>query len=139
MKKVMLDTDVVNDFVLERAPFDVEAQEIFRHVARGTFAGYITSITPVNVFCFGRKAKGRDETLKALTKLLQILTVCVADKHILQNALASNITDYEDAVQHDCAVKGNLDLIVTRNLSDYKNATLPVYSPADFLNLLNTP
>jgi hypothetical protein len=57
----------------------------------------------------------------------------------MQNALLLNFNDYEDAVQHTCAEAENLDAIVTRNISDYKNATLPVYSPTEFLSLLNTP
>ncbi len=30
-------------------------------------------------------------------------------------------------------------IIVTRNVADYKNATLPVFSPIDFLNHLESP
>jgi hypothetical protein len=44
----------------------------------------------------------------------------------------------QDFVQHACAEAENLDAIVTRNLSDYKNARLPVYSPAEFLSQLKT-
>lgn len=138
MKRVLLDSDVILDFVLARKPFDAEAKEIFELLARQKFVGFMTSITPINVFYIGRKIKGASDTLKAIKRLL-LLEVCAADKNLLQNALASSITDYEDAVQHVCAERENLDLIVTRNLSDYQNATLPIYSPADFLNLLNTP
>lgn len=43
------------------------------------------------------------------------------------------ITDYEDAVQHASATASGLDAIVTRNIADYRRATLPVFTPADFL------
>ena len=130
---------MVIDFVVKRAPFDIEALEIFRLLGRGKFIGYMTSITPVNVFYVGRKIKGAADTRRSIKRLLDVLEVCIADKILLEKSLWSSITDYEDAVQHDCAVAEGLDAVVTRNLSDYKNATLPVYSPADFLNLLNTP
>lgn len=139
MKRVLIDSDVVIDFVLERQPFEIEAKEIFRHIARQKFDAYITSITPINVFYIGRKIKGQQDTLKAIKRLFDILEVITADKNLLQKSLSSKITDYEDAVQHACAEAESLDAIVTRNLSDYKNATLPVYSPTEFLNLLNTP
>lgn len=139
MKRVLIDSDVVIDFVLERQPFDTEAKKIFRLIARKTLVAYITSITPVNVFYIGRKIKGQQDTLKAIKRLLDILEVVTADKNLLEKSLSSKITDYEDAVQHACAEAENLDAIVTRNLADYKNATIPVYSPTDFLNLLNTP
>jgi predicted nucleic acid-binding protein len=138
MKKVLLDSDVVIDYVVKRQPFDIEALEIFRLLARGKFSGYITSITPINVFYIGRKIKGAEDARRAIKRLLDILEVLTADKDLLRNSLSSKITDYEDAVQHACAEAANLDAIVTRNLSDYKNATLPVYSPPEFLNLLKT-
>lgn len=139
MKKVLIDSDVILDYMLKRKPFDAEALEIFRLLARGVFVGYITSITPINVFYVGRKIKGAEDTRRAIKRLLDILEVLTAGKGLLQGSLSSKITDYEDAVQHACAEAESLDAIVTRNLADYKNASLPVYSPAEFLNLLKTP
>ncbi|HKC61998.1 MAG TPA: PIN domain-containing protein, partial [Pyrinomonadaceae bacterium] len=69
----------------------------------------------------------------------QTVHVSLIDHSILTGALASPITDYEDAVQHGAAIAGQLDAIVTRNLKDYKNATLPVFSPTDFLSQLTPP
>jgi predicted nucleic acid-binding protein len=136
MKKVLLDSDVVIDYVVKRQPFDTEALEIFRLLARGAFIGYITNITPINVFYVGRKIKGAEDTRRSIKRLLDILEVSVADRDLLHNSLSSKITDYEDAVQHACAEAEKLDAIVTRNLADYKNATITVYSPADFLKTL---
>jgi hypothetical protein len=48
-------------------------------------------------------------------------------------ALSLSFSDYEDAVQHASATASGLDAIVTRNLTDYKGATLPVFSPANSL------
>ena len=39
-----------------------------------------------------------------------------------------------DAVMAETALRENMDCIVTRNLSDYQNAPLPVYAPQEFLN-----
>jgi len=62
--------------------------------------------------------------------------ICTAETVILQKALISLITDYEDAVQHECAVAENLDAIVTRNAKDFKNAVIKIYSPTEFLQVL---
>ncbi|MEJ7700500.1 MAG: PIN domain-containing protein [Pyrinomonadaceae bacterium] len=42
------------------------------------------------------------------------------------------ITDYEDAVQHECAMAENFDAIVTRNTKEYKSSSITVYSPTEF-------
>jgi predicted nucleic acid-binding protein len=137
--RVLLDNDVTLDYVLKRPPAAVEAKEIFERLKRGEIDVFIAPITPVNVFYIVRKLKGKDSAFQAIKDLFKAVKVCTINKGLMQAALKSNFTDYEDAVQHACAEAENLDAIVTRNISDYKNAVLPVYSPAQFLNLLKTP
>lgn len=74
--------------------------------------------------------------MKELEKLLRIVKICSVNSSMLQAAINSPITDYEDAVQHECALAENLDAIVTRNTKDYKNASIKVYSPTEFLAAL---
>ena len=76
--------------------------------------------------------------MQELEKLLKLVKICPIDSDNLQSAITSPITDYEDAVQHECAVAENLDAIVTRNIKDYKNASLKVYSPSEFIQFLQT-
>jgi predicted nucleic acid-binding protein len=134
--RVLLDSDVVLDFVLERKPFVEAAGELFELIAQGACDGYISGITLINVFYITRKAKGIDKARQAVSDLLTAFQISPITHMILEDALALPFTDYEDAVQHASATASNLDAIVTRNLDDYKNATLPVYSPLDFLNQL---
>jgi len=134
--RVLLDSDVVLDFVLEREPFVEAVGELFELIAQGACDGYISGITPVNVFYLMRKAKGVDKARQAIGDLLIAFQVCAITHTVLEDAFALPFADYEDAVQHASAAAIGLDAIVTRNLNDYKNASLPVYSPTDFLNHL---
>ena len=136
MTRILLDTDINLDFVLARQPFFVEAKEIFLQLAQSKFEAYIADITAINIYYFGRKEKGRDDTSKELEKLLRFVKICSANSTILQKAINSPISDYEDAVQHECAAAENLDAIVTRNARDYNNASIKIYSPAEFLQIL---
>ncbi len=137
--RVLLDTDVVLDYLLEREPFAQTAGRLFALNVQGVFDGYISSITPINVFYIGRKFLERDQLRQALKDLLLTMRVCPITHAVLSQAFALPLTDYEDAVQCAAAMASNLDVIVTRNLKDYKNATLPVFSPADFFNQLTSP
>lgn len=136
--RVLIDTNVILDYVLERQPFHHEAEEIVLRVAKKDFVGYVSSITPVNVYYTGRKLKGRDDTIKVVRRLLRLFEVCAADKKVLQNAFLLNFSDYEDAVQHECAVAENLDAIITRSTKDHKNSSVKVYLPGEFLQFLQT-
>jgi predicted nucleic acid-binding protein len=137
--RVLFDTDLVLDLVLDREPFADAAAAVFTLHENGRIRGYISGITMVNVFYLTRKSKGISGARKAVEELLATLSVCPLDQLVLENAHRLTFTDYEDAVQHACATASGLDAIVTRNLADYKNATLPVFSPADFLNQLTPP
>jgi predicted nucleic acid-binding protein len=139
MMRVLLDTDVVLDHLLERVPFAETAGKLLELNVLGAFDGYISAITPINIFYIGRKFMGRDELRQALQDLLLAVHVCSTTHDILSQAFGLPFADYEDAVQHACATANNLEAIVTRNLEDYKNATLPVFSPTEFLNQLTSP
>lgn len=137
--RILLDTDITLDYIQQRTPFEAEANLVFASLVRREFVGYLAPITINNAFYFARKSGGIANAKIAVEDLLKIVEICSINKSTFENALLLNISDYEDAIQHVCAQNENLDAIVTRNISDYKNATLPVYSPTEFLNLLNTP
>jgi predicted nucleic acid-binding protein len=134
--RVLLDTDVIIDFLLERKPFFQAASDLLELNANGAFDAYISSITPINVFYIGRKIVGTARTRQGIDDLLKLVRVSPIDDSCLIRALGLPFADYEDAVQHASATAEGLDAIVTRNLDDYKNATLQVFSPADFLKRL---
>jgi predicted nucleic acid-binding protein len=137
--RVLLDTDVVLDVMLARLPFAQTAAQLLDLADKGLFEAYISSITPINIFYVARKAKSIGDLKQALSRLLKAVRVCAIDHSMLTSGLSLPFTDYEDAVQHAAATASQLDAIVTRNLKDYKNATLPIFSPTDFLNQLVPP
>jgi predicted nucleic acid-binding protein len=137
--RVLLDTDVVIDVMVARLPFAKVSARLLDLAEKGMFEAYISSITPINIFYVARKTKDAGDLREVLRRLLQTVRVCPIDHSALTVALDLPFADYEDAVQHAAATAVELDAIVTRNLKDYSNATLLVYSPADFLNQLTSP
>jgi predicted nucleic acid-binding protein len=131
--RVLFDTDIIFDFLLEREPFFQAARDLMLRNTNGQFEGYISSITPINLFYHGRKIVGAAQIRQGIGDLLKLVRVCPITHACLMQALSLSFTDFEDAVQHSSAVASGLDAIVTRNLKDYKNASLPVFSPTDFL------
>ncbi|MDQ2974324.1 MAG: PIN domain-containing protein [Acidobacteriota bacterium] len=136
--RVLFDTDVVLDLVLDRQPFVLVAAELFELHEQGRIDIFVSAITPINVFYITRKNKGLDKARRAIDELLSSVMVCPIDQPILVKAQKTAFKDFEDSVQHTCAAESGLDAIVTRNLDDYEHATLPVFSPPDFLNKLQT-
>ena len=131
--RVLLDTNIVLDFILKRPPFDVDAKEIFVCAARKQITVYVSPITPINVFYTTRKEKGKDIAFQSIEKLLKIVRLTKSDIYFFQSALTLNFNDYEDAIQCACAVAENLDTIVTRDTKDFANSPILIYSPTEFL------
>ena len=131
--RVLLDTDVVLDLLLDRAGFADNAAAIWKANEQGQIDAYISAITSVNVFYIARKIKGADKARQAVVELLAALRVCTLDYAILQAALSLPMADFEDAVQVASAMSYQLDTVITRNVDDYKNATLDVLTPSEFL------
>jgi predicted nucleic acid-binding protein len=137
--RVLLDTDVILDVITARVPFAQEAGELLDLNEQGAFEAYISALTPLNVFYIARRAKSAANLRESVKELLQAVKVCPLNDAILNAAFALPFKDYEDAVQHCCATAAGLDAIVTRNVRDYKNSLLPVFTPAEFLSHLKSP
>ncbi len=136
MMRVLLDTNVVLDYLLARDPFAQIATEILLAAENVEFEPFVSAITPVNLYYIARKLRGDAEARKAVKGLLAICQIAITDRAILFDALALPMKDYEDAVQTASARAVSLDAIVTRNLDDYANADFSILTPAEFLTQL---
>jgi predicted nucleic acid-binding protein len=136
--RVLLDTDVILDFLLEREPFFEAASELLELNANGIFDAHISGITPINVFYLGRKVVGAAKIRQGITDLLKLVRISSVTHESLERALDLPFADFEDAVQHAIATSSGLEAIVTRNLGDYKNASLQVFSPKGYIEKLKS-
>ena len=134
--RVLFDTNIVLDFLLERELFLPEALALFTAHDQKKIDAFVSAITPVNIFYIIRKEAGLQKAVEAVAAILDTLDVCIINKKILQDAAQLPVADYEDAVQIASAQLQGLEAIITRDLKDYKNSPLPVYSPSDFIALL---
>lgn len=131
--RVLLDTNVILDFLLDREPFAQAAADLWQANEDGDIDAYVSAMTPVNVFYIARKFRGSEEARRVVSGLLAACRIAPLDYQVLSQALALPFKDYEDAVQHASATGSQLEAVITRNPGDFQGATLPVYAPAEFL------
>jgi predicted nucleic acid-binding protein len=135
--RVLIDTDVVLDLLLQRADFFADAFAVWQAGDQRRYERFIAAITPINVAYIGRKLIGAAAARRAVGELLAATAVCAVDDAVLLDAYQSGMTDFEDAVQVAAARRSQIDLIVTRNTSHYREALLPALTPAAFLEYLS--
>ena|SRR4028118_1549831 len=130
--RVLIDTNVVLDFLQEREPFAENAARLFERIDAGEIEGFIAATTITNIYYIVRKAAGAIVAQDAITQVLTDLNICVVDRNVLEQAIALNFRDFEDAVQYVCGVVNSVDAIVTRDASGFVGVEIPVMSPGDF-------
>ena len=134
--KVLFDTNVVLDALLERKPFADVALRLFAKVERGEITGYLGATTITTIYYLAAKALSSSDATTHLRNLLLLFEVAPVNRLVIQQALNAGFSDFEDAVLSLAAVQIGADAIVTRNGRDFKKSTLPVYVPEELLAAL---
>ena len=131
--KVLLDTNVILDIVLERHPFDQAATAVLQAMRENDSVLFVTATTITDLYYVARKAKGHTVALNFIVDLLEFVDIAGVDKEVITCALRSQILDFEDAIQESAARVQNIDVIVTRNVVDFTQSLVEIQSPESFL------
>jgi predicted nucleic acid-binding protein len=131
--RVLFDTNVVLDVLLKREPWVTEAAAIWQANDEGRITGHILASALTDVFYVARRQKGIKAARAAILTCLEAFEVCTVDRQTLERAVALPGNDFEDNLQIAGASAVGLDAIVTRNKSDFREATMPVLTPMELL------
>jgi predicted nucleic acid-binding protein len=133
--RVLFDTNVVLDVLLDRAPHVDAASRLFTLVDNGRVEGLICATTATTVHYLAAKGLGQRRARELVGQLLDLFAVAPVDRDVLHAALALELPDYEDAVLHEAARRVGAG-IVTRDRTGFANATVPVFAPRELLAAL---
>lgn len=135
--RILIDTNVVLDVLLNRETFVQDAVEILK-MAEEYVQKYVSASAITDIYYIARQEiKDKTQVKKLLMKLLQVVHVADVSESNILDALNSGWADFEDSVQNSVAESHDYDVIVTRNKNDYKKSNLMVFDPAEFINELN--
>jgi len=138
MKRVLIDTDVILDFFFDRKPFSDNAAKVLSLCESKEIKGFITSVIISNIYYLLRQTAAHEKVIEKLKQLITITEVLTTDRDVILKALNSNFKDFEDALQNYSAeLNGQIDLIITRNVKDFKNSSLGVMTPDNYLKTVN--
>ena len=87
---------------------------------------------------FLRRTAKHEKVIEKLKQLLTITDVLQMDKHVVEQALNSEFKDFEDALQNFSAINyGKIEVIITRNIKDYKKSEIGVLTPESFVKVID--
>ncbi len=137
MKKLFVDTNIVIDLLSRREPFFEEAAELFSLADKKQVELSVSSLTIANTSYALLRQMDSNKAKSVLRKLRLILKVLPLDDKIIGLALNDEtFPDFEDGLQYFTAIENGQQLIITRNLKDFKKSKLPAMSPKQFIETI---
>jgi predicted nucleic acid-binding protein len=133
--KLLFDTNVVLDVLLNRHPWVTDSKALWEANDAGLVTGYLAASVLTDIFYIARRLTNIEKADSAVRLCLVAFEICSVDRHILELALTFSGKDFEDKVQIACA-KINELVIVTRNVSDYRGSPVIVLTPSQVLKRL---
>ncbi len=136
MKNVLLDSDILLDFFLDREPHSKYSSYILSQIELKKINGYLTAVIIGNVYYLLRRVSTHAKVISKLNQLMTLTKVLPIDKQIILTAMNSKFKDFEDAMQnYACESYGKIDLILTRNTKDYRKSEISVMSPEEYYKM----
>lgn len=134
---VLIDTNVIVDFLVKREPYVQEAVRIVDMCSRKLVKGYLAAHTISNLFYILRKEFSTQQRREVLSALCSVFEISEIDQKKIMSALKNDkFADFEDCLQMECALEAGAEYIITRNPADFIHSEIPVILPGEFLDMI---
>ena len=127
--RVLFDTNVVLDALLDRDPWAEAAVALFAKVESGELVGHLGATTLTTVYYIASRGSGESSTEGMMRDLLRLFEVAPVNRAVLEGALDLGFADFEDAVLHEAGRSVGADALTTRDPAGFAKSFLPVYAP----------
>jgi predicted nucleic acid-binding protein len=136
MMRVFLDTNILLDIIECREKFLLPSSNVFDLGIKGQIQMFATPLTFANCIYTARKNVGYENAIQGLIALKRYVMVATMNDEQVENALCSDMPDFEDMLQYEAALSSKCNVIVTRDKKRHfpQDGRIPILSPEDFLN-----
>lgn len=136
--KIMCDTNVVLDVLLDREPFVQDSYKILSLCEEHRIHGFVSASSISDIYYLTRKYTHSTElAYRAIGKLLEIVKVCSVTNNDVLVAYQKKAKDFEDCLLATCAKSIGCDFIITRNKRDFEEFDIPLLTPTELLKQLS--
>ncbi len=129
--KILIDTNVILDVLCNRPDFVGDSLKVFKYCEAGQFSGYISALSIPNIVYIMRKELDNEKIKEILSTLSSVFTIADLRESDLIKAASLNFRDYEDALQSVCASRIKANYIITRNIKDFTESSVPAIKPSE--------
>ncbi|MCG6658052.1 PIN domain-containing protein [Halomonas campisalis] len=130
---IMLDLNVLLDILQKREPHYRVSAAVLERILHGEERGALSAHAVTTVHYLVGRYVDRAAADRALSWLLDHLTVCAVGREELERARSLGWSDFEDAVVAAVAERAGCACIVTRNVKDFADSPVNALTPQEFL------
>jgi len=130
--KVMFDINVVLDIVANRMPFLEHSRTAYLRVVENDDEPCIAVHAVATLYYLLGGAATRKKREAAMDWVLSSFKIAPAGESEVSAARALSFPDFEDALVAACAAASGCELILTRNVKDFRNSPVPAIAPDQF-------
>jgi predicted nucleic acid-binding protein len=134
--KLFLDTNVVIDLLGERRPFYDSVAKIATLADKGKIELVVSALTYSTVYYVLSKFEDKEVVKEKIRKFKVIVDTSDLTDIIIDKGLSSKFRDFEDSLQYYCALGSECNILITRNVKDFKESELPILTPEEYLSSL---
>lgn len=132
MTRLFLDTNIVVDLLEGREPFCYDAAQLFT-MAHDKKVEILVSPMTFSTASFLLRKHGSEGVRNLLSNLRQLVRVTISDERTVDDSIASQFKDFEDAMQYYTALNAKAEIIITRNGKDFTASKLPVMTATEYI------
>ena len=129
---------VVNIFedVIRRRKGWVGSKKILYLCEKGAINGWISSLTRVIIYFHAIRSIGENNARQLVDAITGSFSEIPLRQVINGSALRNSMPEYEDNIQYESAMQFHLNAIITRNKKHFRQENISVYTPEEFIELL---
>jgi predicted nucleic acid-binding protein len=138
MKRILLDTNIVLDVLLDRKPYVDASAAVWAAVETGAAEGMLAAPAFTTIHYLIRKEMGNAKSGRTVSAILRVFRVAAVDGEVIRQAIELPVSDFEDAVTAAAAGLAGCEYIVSRDPRGFRGSPIPSLTPEAAMPLLDS-
>jgi predicted nucleic acid-binding protein len=136
MKRILVDTNVILDVLLDRHPHAESSADIWTAIETGQSEGLLAAHAITTIHYLIQRELGATKAKRLISEIMRVFRVAAVDNAVVEAALRLPLADFEDAVTAAAARSAECDYIVTRDPRGFRGSPVRPLAPEAALPLL---
>ena len=137
MKRILFDTNVVLDVLLDRQPHVGASVAAWAAAENGIVEGMLAAHAVTTIHYLVQKEMGAAQARRIVSAILRVFAIAAVDGAVVEEALHLPFSDFEDAVTAVAARVAGCACIVTRDPKGFRGSLVPPLTPEAALPLFD--